>query len=348
MSFKKNLQFAQHYIECADCDGNAEYFCEYCLKNLCQSCRDIHAESSPTRSHTIVLYKERRSVITENKKEHCTRRNLTKSFDFQPGGLDKILQHISFHSLNKVWVSDGENIISLDRHGNKIEKIHQTFSDWGCHTVTKNGNLLYVDAYDNSIKEYSPSNGSTTVIDSLFSTSDSSPECIYSCFRNGNVVVAFIEMKKETEETGVISCFDKKKEEIWKVYSPKTFVRYISENINGDICMSRSGNINGSVIVVDTDGDQRFVYSGRNDSPGFMPLGICTDSQGLILVINATEHNIHVIDSNGTFLPIIATEERGSFYTFGLCLDTKGYLWTCGERGIARWEYGDKVKGVSV
>ncbi|XP_056006370.1 uncharacterized protein LOC125659534 isoform X2 [Ostrea edulis] len=56
---RRDIKFAQHYVECTQCEANAEYYCNTCTDNLCQVCRDRHTKSNATRSHVIVPYQER-------------------------------------------------------------------------------------------------------------------------------------------------------------------------------------------------------------------------------------------------------------------------------------------------
>lgn len=66
-------------------------------------------------------------------------------------------------------------------------------------------------------------------------------------------------------------------------------------NINGDICISHK-----DVNTFDKEGNFRFCYNGhRNTNLEFQPRGICTDTLGHILVADAGNHGVHVLDSNG-------------------------------------------------
>lgn len=100
---------------------------------------------------------------------------------------------------------------------------------------------------------------------------------------------------------------------------------YIAENINGDICIS-----NKDVDIFDKKGNFRFTYNGhRNTHLEFQPRGICTDILGNILVADAGNHCVHVLDSNGNlhklydvspkennFQPVTLTVEAN----FSLCI----------------------------
>ena len=69
---------------------------------------------------------------------------------------------------------------------------------------------------------------------------------------------------------------------------------YITENINGDICTSDIGK--HAVVVVDGLGNYRFSYEGHERN--FSPYGICTDTNGRILVCDYKEV-VHRLDQDG-------------------------------------------------
>lgn len=70
---------------------------------------------------------------------------------------------------------------------------------------------------------------------------------------------------------------------------------YIAENTNGDICISHK-----DVDIFDKKGNFRFSYYGRrNTNLEFQPRGICTDILGHILVADAGNRCVHVLDGNG-------------------------------------------------
>lgn len=74
-----------------------------------------------------------------------------------------------------------------------------------------------------------------------------------------------------------------------------TYSTYIAENTNRDICISHK-----DVDVFDKKGNFRFSYYGhRNTNLEFQPRGICTNTLGHILVADAGNHGVHVLDSNG-------------------------------------------------
>lgn len=57
----------------------------------------------------------------------------------------------------------------------------------------------------------------------------------------------------------------------------------------------------------------------------FEPRGITADSQGRILVVDHSEHRIHILDQDGHFLRYIENSFR--FYPWGLCVDSRDNLY---------------------
>jgi hypothetical protein len=96
------------------------------------------------------------------------------------------LRQISCISVDKVWVGDEEGrIMLMDKTGNKLDEINTDSSSmFGYHAVTYDGDLLYIDKSNDSIKKYTPNRKTTTVITT---TGNWSPRSVYSSHRTGNI-----------------------------------------------------------------------------------------------------------------------------------------------------------------
>lgn len=113
---------------------------------------------------------------------------------------------------------------------------------------------------------------------------------------------------------------------------------YLAKNTNGDLCVSDN---NKRVIVVDNNKELRFKYPGP-DRNGFTPYGICTDSEGQILIVDSSSMHIHIIDKEGQLIDEIKMsadfrEPRG------LCIDNRGncYVGTHGSINVYKYSPED-------
>ncbi|XP_062578987.1 uncharacterized protein LOC134240898 [Saccostrea cucullata] len=91
--------------------------------------------------------------------------------------------------------------------------------------------------------------------------------------------------------------------ETWEPFFNKKHIKaYMSENINGDICISTD-----SVEVFTAGGQKRFSYRGVSGLTfrSFSPSGICTDVLGNILIADENNNVIHILDQNGEFLALM-------------------------------------------
>lgn len=101
-------------------------------------------------------------------------------------------------------------------------------------------------------------------------------------------------------------------------------IKYISENWNLDICVSHSKD--KAVIVVNQAGKRRFTYSGHcRCKQTFYPVGISTDSEGMILTSDFNNNKIHILDQDRKFLNFINNCHLQD--PCGLCIDTRGNLY---------------------
>jgi hypothetical protein len=119
---------------------------------------------------------------------------------------------------------------------------------------------------------------------------------MYSSHRTGDILVGMGTSSKEK-----VVRYNEEGSELWQSqYDAQgqplyEYPKYITENVNGDICTSDGGD-NDAVVVLDIDGNHRFSYRGRQDGSEFRPWEICTDVHGRILVIDFSTDRVHMID----------------------------------------------------
>ena len=100
---------------------------------------------------------------------------------------------------------------------------------------------------------------------------------------------------------------------------------FMTENINGDICIS---DTNAQVVVaVDKCGNVQFRYEGKSygKQEAFSPGYIVTDSLGEVILTDRDNDCLHILDQNGQFLMIV--NDCGLERPYGLSVDSKGRLW---------------------
>ncbi|XP_056006836.1 uncharacterized protein LOC130050614 [Ostrea edulis] len=224
----------------------------------------------------------------------------------------------------------------MNKTGNKLDEIKTDLSSiWGYHAVTYDGDLLYIDESNNSIKKYTSDRKTTTVI---ITTGAWTPCSVYSSHSTGDILVGMISVD------GRVVRYNKEGRELWQSqYNAQGqrlygYPNYITENVNGDICTSNGILNKGVVVVVDRDGNHRFSYRGRQDGSKFNPLGICTDVHGRILVV-VNLGIVHMIDQNGEFITVLLTSDHGISCNYGLCTDRDNNIWLCGLNRVKMYNW---------
>ena len=156
---------------------------------------------------------------------------------------------------------------------------------------------------------------------------DCKPYSVHSSRINGDILVGML---------GKVTVYNQAGKEIQnierdikgeKLYS---YPRYITENINRDICTSDCRK--NAVVVVNNSGQHRFSYTGQGSS--FDPFGICTDVLGHILVCDHVSNTVHLLDQDGGFLSIILSSQQGIEYPRGVCMDDENNLYV-GQKGTS-------------
>ncbi|XP_052684799.1 uncharacterized protein LOC128164823 isoform X2 [Crassostrea angulata] len=236
----------------------------------------------------------------------------------------KSVYHISLGKSGKLWASDENgNLIQTDLQGNQLQKIQTSGGSEGYHTVIKDGVLIYTDRKNKVINWITENK---TIIE-FIRTGDWEPISIHSSCINGDILVG---MRKDGEAK--VTRYNKTGEEIHNILMNNkgqelfSDPRYITENINGDICTSDLDK--RIVVVVNKSGHYRFSYP----DPGlellwFCPLGICTNLLGHIIVCDSYFMNkkVDILDQDGQFLSRLTTQQ-GVEYPRGVCVDDENYL----------------------
>eukprot|EP00105_Crassostrea_gigas_P026649 XP_011447675.1 PREDICTED: uncharacterized protein LOC105342428 [Crassostrea gigas] len=249
--------------------------------------------------------------------------SVTKVREYTVPGVDDVY-YISLGKSGRLWVSDlSGNLVQTDLQGNQLQKI-QTRGGSGYHTVTQDGDLIYTDEVNKVINMITPDNTITEFI----KTGDSEPLGIHSSRINGDILVG---MRKDGK--GKVTRYNKTGTEKQNIQSDNkgqglySYPRYITENTNGDVCVSDFHK--QAVVVVNKSGQHRFSYTGHGSR--FYPYGICTDVLGHILLCDYTSQTVHLLDQDGQFLSLLLTPQQGVKYPCSVCVDDENNLWV-GQR----------------
>ncbi|XP_062595810.1 uncharacterized protein LOC134257184 [Saccostrea cucullata] len=245
--------------------------------------------------------------------------SVTEVREFTVPGVDHV-GHMSLDQSDRLWVSAlSGNLLQTDLQGNELQRI-QTFSGRGYYTVTQDGDLILTDEYKKVINRVTLDNNITEFI----KTGDWDPISIHSSHINGDLLVGLV-----TEREAKVARYNKRGKELQNIqrynnkerlYSPC----YITENINGDICISDV--VKKAVVVVNKSGKHRFSYKGQG--VGFSLWGICTDVLGHILVCDG--YNVHLLDQDGQFLSLLLTSKQAPG-PISVCVDIEKNLFV-GQR----------------
>ncbi|XP_061187275.1 uncharacterized protein LOC133195453 [Saccostrea echinata] len=230
--------------------------------------------------------------------------------------------HITRVSSDRVWISDYiGNLILTNTAGDKLHHLTDIDSDYGVHTVTRDGDLIYIDREYNINKLSTDHTVQTTLI--KYNTAPWIPVSVYSSPSTGDLLVV---MYKYDTKTGKVNRYNNTGQHIQTIqYDNNTgqgLYReplYITENRNGDVIVSDIGR--DAVVVTDGVGRHRFSYTGPPSGSRLSPRGICTDALSHILVCDYRTRSVQMIDKDGQFLSVIQTSEHGIDSPWSLSYD---------------------------
>ncbi|XP_034306629.2 uncharacterized protein [Magallana gigas] len=235
-------------------------------------------------------------------------------------------------SEEKIWTSGSSNKIKCFNINGSLHQTNTTKSGQLLRNIAVdvNGDLLYSDVTSKTVNILK--NGQTEELIRLQGWVPTEL-CISS---TGDLLVTmhtddYTESKvvrySGSTEKQTIQYDDKGK----PLYSRNSYIKYITENRNHDICVADFGA--GAVVVVNQDGKLRWRYTGHpsvTKNKPFEPFGIATDSQSHILTADGIKHCIHILDQDGQFLRYIDNCDLKEPY--GLCVDNNDNLFVCEDQ----------------
>lgn len=234
------------------------------------------------------------------------------------------LFHISLDPSGSIWVSDNVgNLVQTDPQGNLLRKILTGGGPEGYHTVTKKGQQI--NAFKN-LRFFSIRKERGGEIFLHVQTRDWKPLSIHPSryredilvgmrWNNQAKVVKYNKTGKIVRRS--IQWLNDTEEELYSL------PHYITENINGDICVSDLHK--QAVVVVDELGEHKFFYRGSQEET-FRPYGICTDDIGYILVCDISSESVHLLELDGQLVSLILTSQHGIEHPRSVCVNINNDL----------------------
>ena len=286
-----------------------------------------------------------------------------------------VIRHISFVPQNTLWVMGKCFLKKMDISGkviNSIDDKYKLMSAGGGHSVSEEGDLLFIARDRNSVKTTlagkregygifkMTSDGDTTTF--LAADSAAEPRCIHYSAKDGSVLVGVTSGSCRSESRVLQFCDDglMEREIEFDNENRRLYKRpdYITENKNGDIVVSDREK--SAIVVVDESGQHRFDYRGQLTDGQFYPLDVCTDLIGRILVIHTdiifddedyydddddddddyaynycdARFYCSLLDKDGSFITRLLTGSDEDFFK-SLCVDEKNNIYIT---------YKDKIK----
>lgn len=231
--------------------------------------------------------------------------------------------HISMGNLRQIWVSNiNGDLVQTDLFGHKLWHIKTSSTDGGYHAVSLSGDLLFADKEKNSIRRKA---ANENIITDFIRTNDWRPLSVHISRLNEDIQVGMLKEGRGAKVTIYDRIGAKKHSIHGKLKGELFFVHphYITENNNGDICISDS-NLK-AVVVMTESGKHRFTYAGHGS--GFRPYGICTDVLGHIIVCDDSNKTLNLLDQFNKFQTVLVERNQLTRCPRSVCLDKKNNLY---------------------
>lgn len=229
--------------------------------------------------------------------------------------------HISYVNDEIALFSDNNSkLVFANKRGEVAkEKFEMLTSGYGCHAVTQERDLLITDLSKHQICKLTKEQKILPVIKlgawtaTALCCSQRNGDILVGMFLKHNVKV----VRYNNKGNPLIENPQNKGNQVY--HTPC----YLSENINGDVCVSDWNR--ESLIVSDREGCHRFSYSGSGSR--FYPRGILNDDVGRIFVCDGWGDAIHILNKSGQMLALVKTKDFGVEGPLSICCDGKGDMW---------------------
>ncbi|XP_022312161.2 uncharacterized protein LOC111117358 [Crassostrea virginica] len=240
---------------------------------------------------------------------------------------------------SEAWIrGNNSNITRIDIHGTlkNTVSIIGLLGLYGPNGIafTREGELIFIDSKSQTVNIVRHGRSET-----LITTPQKRELCRLHCTRSGDILIHMRNIDMNLKFVNKIIRYQGQriKQEIYNdgqgnpIFTDKFSSLFMSENNNGDICVSDTNAHN--VVVVDKTGRVRFRYDGRpaRRKEAFGPIGIVTDTLSQIIVADYNNNCLHILDQDGQFLRCV--DDCGLEKPYGLSVDNEGRLWVGCETG---------------
>lgn len=276
--------------------------------------------------------------ITEKGNKHVEVQRLLKIMPrpelhqhLEVAGVDSC-NHITYVKTDRLWVSDNNNLFLTNKIGDIIyhrkDLNARSVLYNGVHTITDEGELIYLDEHLNINKLSKDMRKATIYVEKA--ESQWVPTCVYWSSSTRDLLVG---MYGEESRTGKVARYNQSGQltHVQTLHHGNTgldvYVQpfFITENYNGDVVVS---DWNRAVVVTEHGGRYRFSYTGHSPELGLQPGGICTDVLSHIIVCDYKTSTVQLLDKNGQFLSHLLIRPSGIFSPCSLSYDVNTHrLW---------------------
>ncbi|XP_062596330.1 uncharacterized protein LOC134257753 [Saccostrea cucullata] len=241
------------------------------------------------------------------------------------------VRHISCGTSDRLWISGTEDLVLTDIKTKKtLYKLPVTTDGYGCHSVNREGALIFIDGASN-IKKLSEGREAELL---MRTTEPWKPISIHCSHSSDTLLIGMIIPLKSAK----VVCYNGAGQEIQTLQNDHRgkplyeAPAYITEN-NGDVIVSDYKR--RAVIVMEKTGKHCFSYRGPplGSTTELWPRGVCTDSQTNILVSDFYTQMVHIVDNDGHFLRYLHVDQ-GLRKPFGLCFDSEKNMVVVGSYEI--------------
>ncbi|XP_061164985.1 uncharacterized protein LOC133173936 [Saccostrea echinata] len=260
--------------------------------------------------------------------------SLTKIASFKHEKGDIIALEVDNYE-NAVLVASDQTYFDKVTKKGKLRSRNEIGCDINDIAVFPNGDILFSDSGNGAVIRLT-NNKLTTIVE----TSPLTPEGL-SLTTDGDFLVTMADPCGDTcskDCKGLVKLYSLdghgKKVYEYQEDGGKLFTLpfRIAENINTDICvLDNLDDEHGVLKVISRTGSFRFIYNGKQGHL-FFPVDIVCDNLCNLIVMDAKNYTIHLLDSGGDFIKYLRTdqEDKKASLSLGLCGDI---LWTGGHSG---------------